>query len=111
MAGLENPFSSSNPRTCFAAWATALTPARPAARSTHAHPRPWDPSTSGPVHSWGRRYDITEFVANHPGGNRILLGAGKSIDAYWNLYQQHLNSAAPMELLQSMQIGAALLSS
>lgn len=50
-------------------------------------------------------------MANHPGGNRILLGAGKSIDAYWNLYQQHLNSAAPMELLQSMQIGAALLSS
>lgn len=75
----------------------------PPIRVLGTHPLP-DPSTLG------RRYDITEFVANHPGGNRILLGAGKSIDAYWNLYQQHLNSAAPMELLQSMQIGAALLS-
>jgi sulfite oxidase len=51
-------------------------------------------------------YDITEFVDNHPGGNRIMLAAGKSIDAYWNLYRQHFNSSAPMEMLQAMQIGA-----
>jgi len=50
-------------------------------------------------------YDITDFVAAHPGGNRILLAAGKSIDAYWNLYQQHLNSEAPMQMLKAMQIG------
>mmetsp|Transcript_10941 Transcript_10941/g.27610 ORF Transcript_10941/g.27610 Transcript_10941/m.27610 type:complete len:582 (-) Transcript_10941:75-1820(-) len=50
-------------------------------------------------------YDITEFVDGHPGGSRILLAAGKSIDAFWNLYRQHVNTRAPMEMLQAMQIG------
>jgi hypothetical protein len=51
-------------------------------------------------------FDITEFVDNHPGGSRILLGAGKSIDAFWNLYQQHLNTDGPLQMLREMQIGA-----
>mmetsp|Transcript_28948 Transcript_28948/g.84853 ORF Transcript_28948/g.84853 Transcript_28948/m.84853 type:complete len:537 (-) Transcript_28948:164-1774(-) len=50
-------------------------------------------------------YDITDFVDSHPGGNRILLAAGKAIDSFWNLYQQHLNSEAPMQMLKAMQIG------
>lgn len=29
-------------------------------------------------------YDITDFIANHPGGSeKILLAAGKSVDAFW----------------------------
>ena len=33
-------------------------------------------------------YDITEFVDVHPGGKKILLAAGASIDPFWNMYQQ-----------------------
>lgn len=30
-------------------------------------------------------YDITDFIANHPGGSeKILLAAGKSVDAFWS---------------------------
>jgi sulfite oxidase len=45
-------------------------------------------------------YDITKFVANHPGGqDKIMLAAGKSVEPFWRLYRQHYNSKLPMELL------------
>jgi len=51
-------------------------------------------------------YDITDFVANHPGGtDKIMLAAGKAIDPFWRIYQQHLNSRWPMEHLKGMQVG------
>jgi hypothetical protein len=28
-------------------------------------------------------YDITEFVQGHPGGNKILLAAGSTIEPFW----------------------------
>ena len=32
----------------------------------------------------GLVYDVTEFVANHPGGSeKILMGAGGAIEPYW----------------------------
>ena len=32
----------------------------------------------------GYVYDVTEFVANHPGGSeKILMGAGGAIEPYW----------------------------
>jgi cytochrome b involved in lipid metabolism len=34
-------------------------------------------------------YDITEFVASHPGGAKILLAAGGAIDPFWALYAAH----------------------
>ncbi len=34
-------------------------------------------------------YDITEFVPGHPGGDKILLAAGGSVDPFWDLYAQH----------------------
>ena len=38
-------------------------------------------------------YDITEFVEAHPGGaSKIMLAAGKAIDPYWNLFQQHFRT-------------------
>lgn len=37
-------------------------------------------------------YDISEFVDQHPGGAKILLAAGKSIDPFWNHYRQHQNA-------------------
>ena len=34
-------------------------------------------------------YDITKFVANHPGGkDKIMLAAGKAIDPFWPLSGQ-----------------------
>ena len=38
----------------------------------------------------GYVYDITDFIALHPGGNsKILLAAGTDTAPFWNIYQQH----------------------
>lgn len=35
-------------------------------------------------------YDITDFIAQHPGGAaKIMLAAGGSVEPFWGLYQQH----------------------
>ena len=34
-------------------------------------------------------YDVTAFVRNHPGGNKILLAAGKDIEPFWAVYTCH----------------------
>ena len=52
-------------------------------------------------------FDITKFVANHPGGvDKIMMAAGGDIAPFWNLYRQHFNSATPLELLNAMRIGS-----
>jgi sulfite oxidase len=51
-------------------------------------------------------YDITDFIDNHPGGKaKIMLAAGSAIDPFWRVYQQHLNSNLPQELLATMKVG------
>ena len=51
-------------------------------------------------------YDITEFVEGHPGGaGKIMLAAGKAIDPYWNIFQQHFRTGHPLKLLEEMRIG------
>lgn len=51
-------------------------------------------------------YDITEFIINHPGGtDKIMLAAGKAIDPFWRIYQQHEGRQNATELLSKMQIG------
>jgi len=51
-------------------------------------------------------YDITEFIANHPGGkDKILLAAGKNIEPFWRIYQQHESRSTAVGLLESMRIG------
>ncbi|VDK81954.1 unnamed protein product [Onchocerca ochengi] len=52
----------------------------------------------------GGVYDITNFIQNHPGGDKILLAAGGPIDPYWNIYQQHL-SPEILEILEELRIG------
>lgn len=33
-------------------------------------------------------YDITKFIANHPGGSdKIVLAAGKSVEPFWSIYR------------------------
>ena len=51
-------------------------------------------------------YDITDFIVSHPGGvGKIMLAAGKAIDPFWRIYQQHTNSKLPKQLLSEMRIG------
>ena len=50
-------------------------------------------------------YDITEFVDLHPGGpEKILLGAGGSIDPYWEVFANH-NTREVKEMLEVYRIG------
>ncbi|KAJ3392265.1 hypothetical protein HDU84_004530 [Entophlyctis sp. JEL0112] len=49
-------------------------------------------------------YDITDFVDIHPGGEKILLAAGHSIDPFWAIFAIH-NSPETHELLESYRIG------
>ncbi|XP_066992012.1 sulfite oxidase, mitochondrial isoform X2 [Anabrus simplex] len=49
-------------------------------------------------------YDITEFVDGHPGGDKILMAAGGSVEPFWLLYGVHKN-AAVLEMLEEFRIG------
>lgn len=64
----------------------------------------------------GAVYDITSFIANHPGGvEKILTAAGGALEPYWSLYRQHLEPSAKggdpvpkshvREFLEPLQIG------
>ena len=53
-------------------------------------------------------YDITQFIANHPGGShQIMIAEGKDLNPFWNLpaFRQHLRSPLVMELLEELRIG------
>jgi cytochrome b involved in lipid metabolism len=51
-------------------------------------------------------YDVTKFIANHPGGKEKLMSvAGKDIAAQWSLYAHHKSSPLVHELLSEMKIG------
>ncbi|KAI8813884.1 protein SUOX-1, isoform a [Cladochytrium replicatum] len=52
----------------------------------------------------GGVYDITEFVEVHPGGSRILMAAGRSIEPFWNVFSIH-QSESTRDLLESYRIG------
>lgn len=49
-------------------------------------------------------YDVTEFVDEHPGGDKILLGAGGGIDPFWNIYAVH-KTPEILALLETFRIG------
>ncbi|VDM55513.1 unnamed protein product [Angiostrongylus costaricensis] len=49
-------------------------------------------------------YDVTDFVASHPGGDKILLAAGGSVEPFWALYAQHKTKEV-MEILEELRIG------
>ena len=34
-------------------------------------------------------YDVTDFVSQHPGGEKLLIGAGGPIEPFWALYAVH----------------------
>ncbi|XP_076805303.1 sulfite oxidase-like [Clavelina lepadiformis] len=49
-------------------------------------------------------YDITGFVESHPGGEKILMGAGGPIDAFWNMYAVH-KTPEVLQILEQYRIG------
>ncbi|CAI5728720.1 unnamed protein product [Hyaloperonospora brassicae] len=49
-------------------------------------------------------YDIAPFVASHPGGPKILLAAGKSIEPFWQLYAAH-NHKDVHAVLETLRVG------
>eukprot|EP00418_Pyrodinium_bahamense_P062864 CAMPEP_0179095684 /NCGR_PEP_ID=MMETSP0796-20121207/43945_1 /TAXON_ID=73915 /ORGANISM="Pyrodinium bahamense, Strain pbaha01" /LENGTH=646 /DNA_ID=CAMNT_0020793379 /DNA_START=99 /DNA_END=2039 /DNA_ORIENTATION=+ len=51
-------------------------------------------------------YDITDFIMNHPGGqDKIMLAAGKAIDPFWRIYQQHEGRGTAIKALEARRIG------
>ncbi|GAX21604.1 sulfite oxidase [Fistulifera solaris] len=51
-------------------------------------------------------YDVTEFVANHPGGSeKIMTAAGSAVEPFWYLYRQHYASDLPMRLMEHLVVG------
>ncbi|VVC95282.1 unnamed protein product [Leptidea sinapis] len=49
-------------------------------------------------------YDVTPFLASHPGGEQIYNAAGLSIEPFWNVYGMH-KTPEVFALLESLRIG------
>jgi sulfite oxidase len=48
-------------------------------------------------------YDISPFLASHPGGQeKIVLACGRNVEEFWNLYRQHYDSEQPQEVLDGL---------
>ena len=102
-AGLAGAFASNHRE---GAWSNAWS--RPEIESWHASPeaaaqlptftkaevaRHASAETGIWVTFRGGVYDITQFVQNHPGGvDKILMAAGGSVEPFWRLYRQHLQT-------------------
>ncbi|CAD7942342.1 unnamed protein product [Amoebophrya sp. A120] len=51
-------------------------------------------------------YDITDYLPSHPGGaGKVLQAAGKAVDPYWKVYQQHFRTNEALTLLEKYKIG------
>lgn len=55
-------------------------------------------------------YDITKFIPQHPGSDKVMLAAGGAIDPFWHTYQQH-NTTEILNLLETYRIGVFCLPS
>jgi cytochrome b involved in lipid metabolism len=49
-------------------------------------------------------FDVTEFLPEHPGGDKLLLAAGSRIDPFWALYLNHFEEHVH-ERLEKYRIG------
>eukprot|EP01137_Pigoraptor_chileana_P034313 Opistho-2@26671 len=49
-------------------------------------------------------YDVTQFVEQHPGGKRILMAVGGSIEPFWKIYTVHATEET-IDILESMRVG------
>jgi len=51
----------------------------------------------------GKAYNVTSFISDHPGGERILEGCGKDATALFQSVQKHIPEA--IELLPTYYMG------
>jgi len=49
-------------------------------------------------------YDITDFMVGHPGGDKVGLAAGGSLEPFWDLYAIHRTEHV-FAVLESLRIG------
>lgn len=49
-------------------------------------------------------YDVTSFINQHPGGSKIMLGAGGSVEPFWSLYAIHKRPEVLL-LMEQYRIG------
>jgi sulfite oxidase len=56
----------------------------------------------------GKVYDITDFVAQHPGGSIIRDASGGPLENYWAYWAYHSLLDRPMKWLKSYEIGLLL---
>jgi sulfite oxidase len=56
----------------------------------------------------GKVYDITDFVAEHPGGSIIRNAAGGPLENYWAYWAYHSLLDRPMNSLKNYEIGVLL---
>lgn len=52
----------------------------------------------------GGVYDVTDFIAQHPGGDKLMLAAGSALEPFWKIYTIH-DTDAVREILASYRIG------
>ena len=50
-------------------------------------------------------YDITDFLARHPGSKNILMAAGGSVEPFWEIYAVHKNNMQVLNMLEEYRIG------
>lgn len=53
-------------------------------------------------------YDVTDFMANHPGGEeKLMLAAGKDLSELWKTqkFRFHFKSPLALELLEELRVG------
>lgn len=49
-------------------------------------------------------YDITNFLDKHPGGDKIMMAAGSSVEPFWMMYGVHKQDHI-LELMEQYRIG------
>lgn len=49
-------------------------------------------------------YDITDFVVKHPGGDKIMMAAGGSVEPFWLMYGVH-KTPEILAILEAHRIG------
>lgn len=50
-------------------------------------------------------YDVTDFIAQHPGGPKVLLAAGGALEPWWSLYAVQHNKPFVRDVLETYRIG------
>ena len=87
------------PPSALSSQQPTFTPDQVAQRNGQDHAATW-------VTYQGKVYDITEFIAQHPGGGSMIRqAAGGSIEPYWNYWAYHTALQGPMDMLQEYEIG------